>query len=354
VAAACSLAAAARGTFAEAQSGVRAGTTVTPDTVTVGDPFVVQVRVAAPAGARVRFPSSADSGAAVGLLDPPREARAAGPDGSLDVTAVYRAAAWDVGVVPVGLGDVVVALPDGAERRVSLAGLRVVVRSVLPADSARRVPRAVRDPVPDPGRWWLPWALAAAALLAMLALLVWLARRGLRTRRGRAPADLAYQDAQAAFARVDALQLVSAGEGGRHLALSADVARDYLVARIPGAERAHTTGELLDRVATSPDVPADAVAALLADADLVKFAAARVSPAAAESGGAAARGLVDAVEASVRARLAREAEESAAAERSAREARRRYEEERRRAAARRGGPPPAGGPPGGDGQERAA
>jgi hypothetical protein len=47
---------------------VRSGAPVTPDTVTVGDPFVVQLRVQAPAGAQVTFRSSR-SGAAVELLD---------------------------------------------------------------------------------------------------------------------------------------------------------------------------------------------------------------------------------------------------------------------------------------------
>ena len=335
---------------------VRAGVTLTPDTVTVGDPFVVQVRVAAPAGARVLFPTSTDSGASVALLDPPRETRTTAADGTVDVTATYRAAAWDVGALPLGLGEVVVTL-GGAERRVALTGRRVVVRSVLPADSAQRVPRPVRPPIADPGLWWLPWLLLGLAVAALVGLLGWLAARALRRRRDRVPADLAYQEAVAAFARIDRMQLVAAGEGGRHVALTADVARDYLVARRPGADPAQTSGELVAALAADPDVPGPALAALLADADLVKFADARVSAGAAEAAGAAARALVDDVERAVRERAAREAEQAAAAERAAREAQRRYEEDRRRAARRaergaRGDHGPTDGDR--DDQERAA
>jgi hypothetical protein len=314
---------------------VRSGVTVTPDTVTVGDPFEVRVRVAAPAGAVVTFPTSVDSGGPVALLDPPRERAARAPDGGVDVTATYRAAAWDVGArLPVGLGDVTVRV-GGAERRVSLGTARVTVRSVLPADTARRAPKPLREPVPDAGLWWLPLALAAAAALALVLLLVWLARRAVASRRARRPADQAYGAALAAFDRLDRLGLVAAGEGGRHVALATEVLREYLAARLPAAGRALTSGELVVALAPDPDVPGERLAAHLAAADLVKFAAVRVAPADAGAAGAEARGLVEAVEAGVRARERREAAEAAERARAERDARRRYEEERRRVAKRR-------------------
>jgi hypothetical protein len=310
---------------------VRAGITVTPDTVTVGDPFVVQVRVAAPAGATVEFPTAPDSAGAVALLDPPRESAQQAPDGSVDVTATYRAAAWDVGALPLGLGDVVVRT-GGVERRLPLGALRVTVRSVLPEDSTRRVPKPVRAPVPDPGLWWLPLALAAALVLALIALLVWLARRWWRRGRGAVPADVAYRAAVAAFERLDRLRLVEAGEGGRHVALATDILRDYLAARRPAADRSHTSGELLGALARDPDVPLDRLGALLATADLVKFAGVRVGADRATAGGSEARAIVDATEQAVRAREAAEAAAAAERARAERDARRRYEEERRRAA----------------------
>jgi hypothetical protein len=337
---------------------VQAGVTVTPDTVTVGDPFVVQVRVAAPAGATVEFPAGPDSAGPVALLDPRRDEAARGRDGGVDVTATYRVAAWDVGPLPLGLGDAVVRA-GGAERRVPLGAARVVVRSVLPADSAQRVPKPVRPPVPDAGLWWLPLALLALAALALIALLAWLARRWWLARRRAVPGDLAYASAVAAFDRLHRLRLVEAGEGGRHVALASDIVRDYLAARVPAADRSLTSGELAAALAGSADVPGDRLAALLAAADLVKFAGVGLRPDDAAERGREARRVVDETEEAVRARLEREAADEAERARAERDARRRYEEERRRAArhARRNGA--AGTPESapsveGRGRERAA
>jgi hypothetical protein len=194
---------------------------------------VVQVRVAAPAGAAVAFPPEPDSGGAVALLDPRRAASqpSAVADGAVDHLATYRMAAWDVGELPVPLGDVVVTAA-GAERRVPLGNLRVFVRSVLPEDSAARVPKPVRAPLPDAGAWWLrywPWILLALLLLALLA---WAISRWLRRRREQ-PREDPYGHAVAQFERLDRMGLVEAGERGRHVALAVEVLRDYLAARLP-------------------------------------------------------------------------------------------------------------------------
>lgn len=321
---------------------LRLGTTVAPDTVTVGDPFVVRVRVQAAAGAEVRFPAAPDSGAAVELLDPRREQ--AGPAAAaVDVTAIYRMAAWDVGALPLRLGDVVVRV-DGAERRVPLAGLQVVVRSVLPADTALRVPKPPREPVADPGLWWLRWLVLGLALLALVALLVWLAHRRWRGRRREGPADVAYRTARAAFDRLDRMQLVESGERGRHVALAVEILRDYLVARLPEAAASQTSTELRAALAAREEIPHARLAPLLDAADLVKFAALPIAADAARTAGAEARGIVDDVERGVREREAREREEAAARQRLERAARERYEEEQRRRtrrerAGRDGGPP---------------
>ena len=310
---------------------VRSGVTVTPDTVTVGEPFVVRVRVAAPPGATVEFPAGPDSAGALALIDPKREAASAAPDGGVDVTATYRAAAWDVGTVVSGFGDVVVRA-GGIERRIPLGGLRIVVRSVLPADTAQRVPKSVRPPVPDAGLWWWRLAAVAAAVLAIVALLTWLARRGWRRRRRAVPADLAYGEALAAFERLDRLRLVEAGEGGRHVALASDIARDYLAARLPVADRALTSRELLVALGDDPDVRRERLVSLLGVTDLVKFAGVGLPAPQAAEGGREARLVVDETEQAVRARAEREAAEAAERARAEREAHRRYEEEQRRAA----------------------
>jgi hypothetical protein len=316
-----------------APAGLKAGATITPDTVTVGDPFVVRVRVQAPAGAVVTFPGPPDTSGAVQARDPRRIDSVAAPAGEVDVVASYRLSAWDIGWQPLGLTDVVVR--EGAvERRVPLGGYRVFVRSVLPADSALRVPKPPREPVADAPslliRWW-PWLLAAAIVLALIA---WLVARWWQRRRQRRAVDDPYGRARAELDRLERLGLIEAGEPGRLVALGVDVLRDYLTARLPEVNASQTSSELLHETSAREEVPHERLAALLGFADLVKFAALRIGADAARQAFAEVRGVVDDVERGVREREAREAAEAEERLRRAREEARRYEEERRRAAAR--------------------
>lgn len=325
-------------TLAGARAGaqeLRAGVSITPDTVTVGDPFVVRVRVQAPAGSVVRFPAAPDTTGPVQALDPVRVDSVRNAAGEVDVVASYRVAAWDVDSLPLGLGlgDVVVRL-GASERRVPLGAYRVHVRSVLPADSAQRVPKPPRAPLPDAPselvRWW-PWLVAAAIVLALLG---WLLSRWLYRRRGRRPQDDPYGRARAEFARLEQMQLVEAGEPGRLVALAADVVRDYLAARLPEANASLTSGELLRALEPRAEVPTARLQTFLEFADLVKFAAMRVGGDAAREAFGDARGVVDDVERAIKEREAREAAEAEERRRRDRDEARRYEDERRRAARR--------------------
>jgi hypothetical protein len=323
------LAAAPLAAQADAGARVRLGTSLSADTVTVGDPFELRVRIQAPAGATVTFPAAPDSGSAVEGLDPRRDRPT--PGDAVDVTAVYRLAAWDVGTLPIPLGDVVVQLA-GVERRVPLRALQVHVQSVLPADSALRVPKPAREPLADPGLWWLKWLLLALALAALLALLALLARRWLRRRRPQAAVGGAYAAAVAAFERLERMRLVEAGETGRHAALAEEILRDYLAARLPEATPSRTSTEVRVALAGREEVPHQRLHALLELTDLVKFAALPLAPAAAADAAREARGVVDDVERGIEAREARERAEAEARARAEREEQRRYEEEQRRRA----------------------
>jgi hypothetical protein len=238
------------------------------DTVRIGDPFTVAVRVRAPRGATIEFPAGPDSTSPVQLIDP-RTVRTTADTAALDQTATYRLAAWDVGRQPIELGDVVVS-GAGADRRVPLGRASVFVQSVLPADSSLRVPKPAR-PLIDQSlpRWWL-WALVALAA-ALLALLLWWWLR--RRRRDVAPV---FEDplavAEREFARVEALRLIEAGERGRHVALMVDVLRDYLAARYGAAPLALTTSELSRALHRDDTVPLERLSRLLDEADLIKFA----------------------------------------------------------------------------------
>jgi uncharacterized protein DUF4381 len=266
---------------------VQAAVGIEPDTVRIGDPFLVQIGIRAPLGATIAFPPAPDSTGAVQGLDPVRvETR---PDSGGTVQwGYYRVAAWNVGDQPISLGDVVVTV-GGRSRRISLAGHKVFVASVLPADTTLRVPKPAR-PLYEFGAplWWLWLALAA---LAILLLLLWWWWRSRRRRRPLAVVD-PYARAEREFARVEALRLIEAGERGRYVALMVEVLRDYLAARYPSAPLSLTSTELLGAVKGERAVPDDRLMRVLNEADLVKFARRQVTAERARELGREARSIV--------------------------------------------------------------
>ena len=267
---------------------VQAGAAVDRDTVTVGDVVRLTVRVRAPLGATVNFPTGLDSLAPVQALEPPVVQD--GADSSVvDRVATYRLSAWDVGAQPIRLGDVVVQADDG-DRRVALTLPTLFVRSVLPADSAQRVPKPARDllGVRAPVPWWW-WALAGLALLAVGLLVWWWIRR---RRRAVRPTGDPFAEAEAAFVRIERLKLPEAGEPGRHAALMTDVVRRYLAARHESASLAQTSGELLAAIRGVQTVPFDRLRRLLDDVDPVKFAAAPLTVPRARELGEEAKAIV--------------------------------------------------------------
>ena len=271
---------------------VQMGFSVEPDTVTVGDPFRLTVRVHAPKGASVEFPAGPDSGAAVEALDPRQERQ--GPDTTaLDVTATWRIAAWDTGNLPLRFGDIVVKL-DNRERRIPLSALTVHVKSVLPADTAQRVPKPQRA-LFEFGRPWWYWLLAALAAIGLIGLFWWWWHR--RRKRGQGEVDDPFADAEGEFERVERLGLVEAGERGRYVALMVEILRTYLSRSIPDAHPSLTTNELLINVRDNRLVPVNRLALVLADADLVKCARRATTAERARELGTEARGIVAAVHA---------------------------------------------------------
>jgi hypothetical protein len=277
---------------AAAAASVQMGYGIEPDTVTVGEPFRLTVRVHAPRGASVEFPAGPDSGAAVEALDP-RQERQGSDTTALDLTATWRVAAWDTGNLPLRFGDIVVKL-DNRERRIPLSALTIHVKSVLPADTAQRIPKPQRA-LFEFGRPWWYWLLAALAAIGLIGLFWWWWRR--RRKRGQGEVDDPFADAEGEFERVERLGLVEAGERGRYVALMVEILRTYLSRSIPDAHPSLTTNELLITVRDNRFVPVNRLALVLADADLVKFARRATTAERARELGAEARGIVAAVHA---------------------------------------------------------
>jgi hypothetical protein len=290
---------------------VQLGVSMSADTVTVGQRFVAVIRVRAPRGATIEFPTTMDSASSnslTGMEMVGKPAIATLPDStSLTMSAAYRLAAWDIDLQRLGLPDVVVRY-NGQTGYVSLAGRGVFVRSVLPADSALRVPRPARPAIGVTGFNWRPLLLALALLAAALGLWrLWIWYR----RRRSAPLD-PYEAAQREFARIERMNLVQSGEGELHAALMSDVMREYLAERVPEIERSHTSSELLAASARIQSA-VTGLGELLWRTDLIKFARIGVTPEEAEKLGASARAVVENVEEHVAAEEERaDAEEKAA------------------------------------------
>jgi hypothetical protein len=281
---------------------------VQPDTVTVGEHFVVRVRVRAPKGSMIGFPVGPDSGSTVEAVDPRRE-QASADTTMVERTAIYRLVAWTVGAQRVVLGALVVS-SAGIDRRYELPQMTVLVKSVRPADSTGHVPKPARDVMLAPPLLW-PWI---AGGLLVLALLLWLLRRRMRrrpvhTHYGKG----AFANAKRDFARIEALTLIDAGERGRYVALHVDVLREYLAARIPDAALSLTTTELLAALRADAPVPLPRLVPVLAAADLIKYADRPVTEQRARELAAETRGIVESTEEAVVHRAASAAKPDRAA-----------------------------------------
>ena len=267
---------------------VRYGVTKSKDTVTVGEPFEIRVRIRAPADAQVRFPDNPDSTGTIQARDP-RVIEVADSVQSLDQTAIYHVAAWDVDTQSVKLGDASV-IWNGQERAVALDEIVVFVRSVLPADSTLRVPKPAR-PIWEarPFPWWLVAAILAAVALG-LAIWWWLRRR-------RRPKPVIVVDPYARalkeLRRVEGMGLVDAGERTRYVALLVEVVRDYLAARFPDAPLALTSRELMGVLRKQKTVPLEQLSRVLHEADLAKFAGWSLTEERARSLGREVRAIID-------------------------------------------------------------
>ncbi len=307
---------------------LRAGTLVRPESVSVGDPFVFVVSVEVPANARVEWPSIVDTAAVVAMREPVRVTSSEKGPARVE-TATYELAAWDVGVLPIGLPDATVRV-GGQALRVPMGAARVVVRTVLPGDTTLHTPKPAKALFPRVIPWWERW-WPALAVVAALGLLWWLWRRRRQAVAGAARPTLdVYARAMRDFERLERLALLDAGEGGRFVALAIEIVRSYLSARLPAATLSLTTPELVVVMADDIRVPIAALLTLLDEADGIKFARRPVTAARARQLAADARAIVEQIERAEQARIAAEAAARAAREQQERERDQAIEDDARR------------------------
>lgn len=258
---------------------------VLPETVTVGQPFELRMTIVPPAGRIGIAPAVPDTGGIIEPLDPADVTRRG------DTLRVrYRLLAWQTGVLTIPLGPVLMRR-DSSD--ISVTGdMRVVVRSVLPTDSVRRVPRDARALFATPARWWERWWQWMLGALAIFSALYLLHRWRTRPRIATVVDDTPLSRADAAFARLESRQLTAAGEGGRHVALAAEIVRQYLADIEPSLTPSLTNAELLAAAAPIVALPQRRLVQLFQQVDAVRFGGMRTDSATAQRVGGMARELV--------------------------------------------------------------
>jgi hypothetical protein len=261
-------------TAAQAQT---VSTGISRDTVRVGDPVRVVVRVdGVPANTEVLLPDSLAAVDDVENAGRVRVRRDTIAGGSSRITAAYPVLIWRPGETTLPELPMIVR-SEGRERTLQVKLPVVNVVPVLPADTTNIEAKPPKD-VWGPNRLWWPWLIAAALVLAILAALWWWYSRRRKTDVVVTavplvdPRERAVQELR----RIRALKLVDQQEFKQHYILLSEVLRNFAAANEKEWSTDLTTEELAPRIKLRSD--AAPLIRLLRNADTVKFAK-RIPPA---------------------------------------------------------------------------
>ncbi len=257
--------------LAGAAQGATVSLSTSPDSLTVGDPVTVEVRVEAPAGAVVSFPRphTPSQVEVMNLETPPAEAGT--------WMGRYTLAVFDVGDIVLPPWPVQVQ-SDTQTVIVHTDSIRLHVTSVLDDSLAAADirPLKAQQELPVPLPLWI-W-LALAALVLALALFLWHRRR--RRRRvvimPAAPAIAPHEAALAELRKLEAQQLPPSGRIKEHYVRLSEILRQYLEAAPQFGFTAleETTDEIRRELRARGYKPElmQTLLTLCEEADLVKFA----------------------------------------------------------------------------------
>jgi hypothetical protein len=248
-----------------------------PDSITVGDPVTLEVRVRAAAGARVTFPRAVPPDPRVQVEELQVLPPVTMPDSMTGWIGRYSLTVFDVGQIVLRPWPVQVAT-DTSNATVFTDSIRIDVASVVPDSLAQADIRDLKTQrqIDVPWPRWVWFALAALALLVAL-LVAWLVRRRRRPQVVVvAPPKPASEVALARLRGLETDRLPAQGMIKEHYVRLSEILRAYLEDApqfgVPALEQ--TTDEiragLMER-----DFPPDVVGrvrVLCEEADLVKFA----------------------------------------------------------------------------------
>jgi hypothetical protein len=306
--------------------------TTLPETVTVGQHFTVTVGVHVPAALQsaIRFPAGVDTvarnvytSATTSLSTGARHDSVVG--GFVTATETYQLVAWDVGMVPIGLADLVIG-----QTHINLAGQPIFVRSVLPKDSVAKLkaqpkePRALFSLIVIVRRvvhraiqrhQVISAIIALIVLIGIVLLVLW--RRSRRRSKDAVLIDWA-KWAKQEFQRIEAMHLLEKGEPERYAILMTNVLRESLIHQFPTVRASATTRELVTVLQRESLIPAERTLKLFERVDMFKFAGLDSEVVEAQSIGHEDQAIIDEIEVRRQAEIAaREAAEQAAAQQAA-------------------------------------
>lgn len=286
---------------APAASPVTVTATPSRSEVSIGEPFVLEVKATGPSGTTFTFPGEAVTDAFE--LRPSPDAEGVSPAPGSGVRR-YEATVFSLDDVTIPPVPVRYRLPDGTEGEAASEPLALEVSSLLPRDPQEQKLADIRGPRPvGIGRaFWI----ALVVLLALLAALAtWLVRRRRRVEEAPpAPVPALPPDVEAlrALDELAASGLLIRGEYRPFYIRLTEVAKRYLGRRlgapVPEMTSAETIAFLREHAHGAEALPA--VRDLAGAADRIKFARGEGLAAEAERHLAAVRGLVPALETRLR------------------------------------------------------
>lgn len=253
---------------AQGEGSVTATLSAPDGPLTVGDPIPLTLALTHPAGYQVILPMLPDAWGDFAVVSQSPATVVENADGTATTTLLIDARIFQPGDFTTPGIEVSVTDGQGGLQKVTAAPAAISIVSVLEEGDTELRDIKPQAALPMPAAW--PWIVTGLATVALVAVVVWQARR-----REKLAVDnrQAHEIALDGLRILEGLRLPEQGRFKEHYTLVSDTVRVYVERRfgVPALER--TTAEIRPDLAgtdMAPDVSALLIA-FLQESDLVKF-----------------------------------------------------------------------------------